>query len=130
VGKIYIIMASIAAKKVAEEVLETIGRGEMPSVNKIGPKHGYKKTTSHAGRIQQTKTFQKVIEGSGRPLLIRLNEERDRAIALMKKKIGKAKYRDLNDTADKLTKQIQILTGGRTGNEPIIYTWKKPPLKP
>jgi len=112
-------MSSIAAKKVAEEVLETIGKGEMPSVRKIAPKYGYKKTTAGAGRIQKTKTFQRIMQEGKKPLIERLTIERDEALKAMKKKRSKAKYRDLSDTVEKHTKLIQLLSGGATANETI-----------
>lgn len=105
-------MASIAARQVAEEVLETIGRGEIPSVNKIAPKKGYSKKTAKSGLIQKTKSYQSVV----RPFIEKLEIERERAIDAMAGKISKAKYRDLSDAIDKLTKNHQLLTGGSTAN--------------
>ena len=116
-------MASIRAKKVAEEVLETIGRGKMPSVNKIAPRNGYPKTTARSGNIQKTKTFQRVIAENKKPLIERLTIERDRALDGMNKKIAKAKYRDLSDAVEKYTKLIQLLTGEATEN--IAHSIKK-----
>ena len=122
-------MSSIAAKKVAEEVLETIGRGEIPSVNKIAPKKGYTKKTAKSGNIQKTKTFQRIIEEGKKPLLERLIIERDRALQAMKGKISKAKYRDLVDSVDKITKNVQLLSGGDTervgGIKDLSITLKK-----
>lgn len=48
------------------------------------------------------------------PLIKRLEIERERALVLMSKKIAKATYRDLADSVDKLTKNIQLLSGGAT----------------
>lgn len=54
-------MASLAAKAVAEEVLETLGKGKRPNIEKIAIKNGYSVTSAHAGVPQQTKTFQDII---------------------------------------------------------------------
>lgn len=54
-------MASLAAKAVAEEVLETLGKGKRPNIEKIAIKNGYSITSAHAGVPQQTKTFQDII---------------------------------------------------------------------
>ena len=47
-----------------------------------------------------------------RPVLERMEEERDRAIALLADRIGKTSYRDAVDAIDKLTKNIQLLSAG------------------
>lgn len=113
-------MASEAAKAVAKEVLETIGKGKKPSVSKIAPKHGYTQTTADSGQIQATKSYKKTIQ----PVIEQLEIERDRAIKLMKGKISKAKYRDLVDSADKLTKNIQLLNGGKTSSDEVKISWE------
>lgn len=105
-------MASVAAKAVAKEVLETIGKGRKPSVTKIAVKHGYKPSTAKSGQIQQTKTFKKELS----PLVQRLEEERDAIVTALKGKRKNAKYRDLIDGLDKITKNLQLLTGGSTAN--------------
>ncbi len=114
-------MASENAKAVAQEVLETIGNGKKPSVLKIAPKHGYAVTTAGSGQIQKTKTYQKAI----RPLLERLNDERDKIIEGLKKTRSKAKYRDLIDGLDKITKNIQLLSGKSTENVFVIQISKE-----
>ena len=59
------------------------------------------------------------------PLIKRLEDERDRAIDLMSKKIGKATYRDMSDAIDKLTKNIQLLSGGATDTHLVINISKE-----
>ena len=49
--------------------------------------------------------------------------ERNRAIQLMSKKIGKAKYRDMVESVDKLTKNIQLLTGNSTIKADVAFSW-------
>lgn len=103
---------SLAARQVAEEVLGTIGRGKIPNITKIAVKKGYSFKTADRGQVQKTKTYQSVI----RPFVEKLEIERQRAIDAMAGMISKAKYRDLTDAIDKLTKNHQLLTGGATAN--------------
>ena len=106
-------MASENARAVAKQVLEDIGKGKRVSVNKIAPKFGYSKTTAGSGQIQKTKTYQREIK----PLLKRLEEERDKIIERLKKTRNKAKYRDLIDGLDKITKNHQLLSGRATSRD-------------
>jgi len=105
-------MSSQAAKGVAKEVLEIIGKGKKPNISKIAPKHGYAQSTADSGQVQKTKTYQKELK----PLVDRLVDERDAIITRLQKTRGKAKYRDLIDGLDKVTKVHQLLTGGKTEN--------------
>lgn len=114
-------MGSIAAREVAKEVLETIGKGKKPSVSKIAPKHGYKQSTADSGQVQATKSYKNEIK----PLVERLESERDKIIERLKVTRSKAKYRDLIDGMDKVTKNIQLLNGGKTSNEAITIGWQE-----
>ena len=55
-----------------------------------------------------------------KPLIEQLEVERQRAIDNLKGKISDAKYRDLNDGIDKLTKNIQLLSGKPTDRQDNI----------
>ena len=55
--------------------------------------------------------------------------EQDKAIMAMKKKRPEAKYRDLIDAFDKLTKNIQLLGGGETAREQYKIKWIDTDLK-
>lgn len=106
-------MGSIAAKAVAEDVLESLRRGKRPILGDIVFKRGYsKKTSLNPKNVTETKTYKATIA----PFVEKLEIERQRAIDAMAGKIGKAKYRDLTDAVDKLTKSHQLLTGGATAN--------------
>lgn len=105
-------MSSLAAAEVAKEVLGTIGKGKRPNITRIAVKKGYTYKTANSGQVQKTKTFQNEIQ----PLVQRLEEERDAIIERLKATRDKAKYRDLIDGMDKVTKNIQLLTGGATEN--------------
>jgi hypothetical protein len=58
------------------------------------------------------------------PIVQAAIDHRKQVIAEMVKKMGKAKYRDLTDAFDKLTKNIQLLSGGKTANEQININWE------
>lgn len=74
-------------------------------------KAGYSPRTARTPKkMTETKSYKEAIK----PIVEQMEEERQRAIGLLKKKISKAKYRDLTDGIDKLTKNIQLLTGGKT----------------
>lgn len=105
-------MASQAAKAVAREVLVSVGKGKRPNIKKIAISKGYSPKTAGAGRVQTTQSYKKELA----PLITRLEEERDAIVEALKKKRGKAKYRDLIDGLDKVTKNLQLLTGGATQN--------------
>ena len=113
-------MASENAKAIAEEVLGNLGKCEKVSVLKIAVKRGMKKKYANSGQIQKTKTYRETIEKNKKPILEQLFEERNRAIKALKGKISKAKYRDLTDAIDKLTKNIQLLSGGSTERVVVV----------
>ena len=105
-------MASIAAEQVAKEVLGTIGKGEIPNITRIAIKKGYSPKTANAGNIQKTKTYKSVIK----PIAEMLEAERLAILERLPHVRDKAKYRDLTDGLDKVTKTHQLLTGGATEN--------------
>jgi len=103
-------MGSINAKNVAKEVLENLGKKKKINLGKIARKNGYAENTAdNPKNITDTKSFQEEIE----PVVKRLEKERDRVIkALAGKDLTEEKYHDLVDGLDKITKNIQLLTGG------------------
>ena len=104
-------MASENAKNAAKKVLETIGKGKKVNKGKILREVGYSKNTAdNPILVESTKSYQKVMK----PLLERLEEERDAIIKRLKVTRNKAKYRDLMDGLDKITKNHQLLSGGNT----------------
>ena len=110
------------ARAVAEEVRLKVSKGEKIVMGKIIKKHGYSDGISKQPiRVRKTQSYQKEIK----PIVDRLIIERDRAIKALKGKISKAKYRDLTDAIDKLTKNIQLLSGGKTGREEMTIKWDK-----
>lgn len=106
-------MASKNAKKAAHELLETLGKGEIVNMGKILKNNGYAKNTADSPRlVTETKSFKDVVN----PVVKALEEEREEIIKALKKTRNKAKYRDLIDGLDKVTKNHQLLTGGQTEN--------------
>jgi uncharacterized protein (DUF1778 family) len=59
------------------------------------------------------------------PIVKAMMEHRENVLAQMVLKLTKAKYRDLTDSLDKVKKNIQLLSGGKTANESINITWQK-----
>lgn len=106
-------MSSPAARAVAQEVMAEVGKGRRPILRKIARKHGYSQHVADSPKkITKTKAYQEVLA----PLVVRLEKERDAVIERLEKTRSKAKYRDLIDGLDKLTKNLQLLTGGATQN--------------
>ena len=105
-------MASIAAVEVAKEVISEVRKGKIPNRYRISVKHGYSPQSAKASKAVRTKAYQSVIT----PLVERLEEERNAVVEALKTTRSKAKYRDLIDGLDKITKNIQLLTGGATSN--------------
>ncbi len=108
-------MASDTAKAVAHDVIANLRKpqGKRKSKKAILADRGYKPSVQDSPTVvTETESYQSVIQ----PVVQKMIIERDRAIAAMAGKIGKAGYRDLVDSTDKLTKNIQLLTGGSTQN--------------
>lgn len=116
-------MSSIAAKEVGKEVLETIRKGKRPILGKIIRKKGYALTTSTVpSLVTETKSYKEITK----PVLERYLKEEQRLLeAAEKKNLNKEQYRVIIDSLDKVRKQIQLLAGRRTGNETIVFNWRK-----
>lgn len=107
---------SLNAKGVVNDIKKQVGKGRLIVMKDILKKNGYSDTMAkNPKKVRKTKTYQKEIA----PLVERMVIQRDLAIARMQKTIGKAKYRDAVDGLDKLTKNIQLLTGGATSRPNI-----------
>ena len=80
---------------------------------------GYKpKTAKNPKNLTESKAFKQELK----PLLDRLEKERDAIVERLKITRNKAKYRDLIDGLDKLTKNIQLLSGKPTDNIKGLFT--------
>ena len=107
-------MASLDAQNVAKEVLETVGKGKKVVLGKIIKKNGYAQNTADSPKqVTNTKSFQNVIN----PIVQRWEKERERiTLALENKDLDKEQYRTLVNALDTITKNVQLLTGGKTEN--------------
>lgn len=106
-------MSSIMAEKVAQEVLDTVGRGLKPSVRKIAVKYGYSPATAGSGNVQATLTYQRKINDA----VSKMEKIRNKALsALDKKDLSKEDVRVLKELSESLTKQVQLLSGRATEN--------------
>ena len=105
-------MASIDAQNVAKEVLEILGKNKKIVLGKIIKKNGYAQNTAdNPLNVTTTKSFQAVTEPVVKKwLVIRMNLTKE----LERKDLSEESMRDITDTLDKLTKNIQLLTGGET----------------
>ena len=105
-------MASIDAQNVAKEVLEILGKNKKIVLGKIIKKNGYAQNTAdNPLNVTTTKSFQAVTEPVVKKwLAIRMNLTKE----LERKDLSEESMRDITDTLDKLTKNIQLLTGGET----------------
>lgn len=105
---------------VALDVIDEVRNGKKPNMQKIQQKRGYTSQSARAMKAKRTKAFKETMQ----PFLQSMIEERDAAIRAMKGKRNKAKYRDLTDAIDKLTKNIQLLNGGDTDKQTVTFTWE------
>jgi hypothetical protein len=72
---------------------------------------GYKEEYSKSGHILKTKQYKEKMK----PIVDQLIKERQRILDELKnKRLNKEKYKDLVDALDKITKNVQLLSGGAT----------------
>lgn len=115
-------MPSENARAVAKDVIEAVRKGVKVNLGDIIENHGYSKSISmKPRRVTQTKSYIAEMQ----PLVDQLKDERQEIIKALKKTRSKAKYRDLIDGMDKVTKNIQLLSGEET--ERIAVDAKKVP---
>jgi len=105
-------MGSINARLVAKEVSETIRNKKKVVLGKIIRKRYSKSTSESPTIVTNTKSYKEAIE----PVISALEIERTEILKRMKKTRSKAKYRDLTYSLDIVTKNHQLLTGGKTEN--------------
>lgn len=105
-------MGSIAAKEVAKEVLESLGKGKRPVLGKIALKKGYAKNTAdNPKNITETKSYKEVTS----PIVKKMVRERERVMkAMAERELTGVQYDKLSKVLDELTKNIQLLSGGET----------------
>jgi hypothetical protein len=107
-------------RKLVKLLSENLGREKPMTMMEMMLAAGYEESTAR----QQTSILVGIQEELA-PIVQKMVDHRDNIIAEMVKKMPKAKYRDLTDGFDKLTKNIQLLSGGKTANENHSFTWEK-----
>lgn len=106
-------------RKLVKLLSENVGLAKPKTMLEMMLEAGYEESTAR----QQTGILNGIREEL-EPIVHQMEKHRDEVIKDMVKKMPKAKYGDLTNALDKLTKNIQLLSGGRTGDEPIIINWK------
>lgn len=105
-------MTSINAQKVAQDVMKAVRKGQKVVLGKIIEKRYSKSVSKSPTKVTETKSYKDEM----RPIVEQLEVERQAIIKRLSHVRNKAKYRDLIDGLDKTTKNIQLLTGGKTEN--------------
>jgi hypothetical protein len=98
-------------KKLVKLISENLGTGKKTkTMYEMMLEAGYEESTALQQSTILTRIYDKVV-----PIVQRLEAERDRILdALTKKNLRWEKYKDLVDSLDKLTKNIQLLSGKPT----------------
>ncbi len=114
-------MPSENARAVAQEVIATVRKGQKVNKGAIIKRHGYSDTVSkRPSKVTDTDSYKQEIN----PVVKAMEKERDAILKALPKMRSKAKYRDLIDGADKMTKNIQLLSGGKTSNDKVSFNWE------
>lgn len=109
-------MPSENARAVAKDVIASIRKGQKVNKGKILRKHGYSKAMSLSPtKVTTTKSYLEEIK----PIVEQMEFERSEILKLLPERRGEASYRDLIDATDKLTKNIQLLSGRETESHKI-----------
>ena len=106
-------MASLAARAVAHEVLETIGKGKRPNITKIAVKHGYAYKTASKGEVVKTLTYKR---DTAQAIAV-MERSRQKALdEMIGKDLSHESFTSLTVAVKNLTHDIQLLSGGSTSN--------------
>jgi len=99
-------------RKLVKQILENIGkRGFTKTVEQMMLNSGY---SVKMARAQKGIIDSPTIQAELSPIVQGMLKERNAVIKAMGEKRNEAKYRDLTDALDKLTKNIQLLSGKET----------------
>lgn len=114
-------MASENAKAVAQEVIETVRKGQKVVLGKIIRKRYSKSVSESPTKVTETKSYQEEL----RPVVEQLEMERQRLItAIADKDLSKVRYEDAVRSLDIVTKNIQLLGGKPTENNKFEISWQ------
>jgi hypothetical protein len=120
-GKEEYIAQEKPAVRMAKRVSETIRKGELVNYGKIAKEVGYSDSTAlKPNVITRSIAYQKSIN----EFLPVAEKARQNAIdAIAKRNMSKERLPSVVDAMDKLTKNIQLLSGKSTDNEAIQVSW-------
>lgn len=103
--------SSLNARAVGIEVKATVEKGGKVVLGKIIKKHGYSDAiASNPSKVTKQTAFKEVVD----PFVAKMMKRRDAAVKLLATREKRANYNHLIDGIDKLTKNIQLLTGKDT----------------
>lgn len=98
-------------EKVIKKTLENLRKGNTKTKGEILREVGYKESVSTAPSIVYDSKG--VREGLD-PIIGKMIKHRDRIVELMVEKVDEAKYAELTTALDKVTKNIELLSGNPT----------------
>ncbi len=108
-------------KKLVDLISVNLGiKGSTKTMKQMMLEAGYSKASA-----DQQSTLLVGIKDDLNPIVKKMMDAREQAFKQLKSKITKAKYRDCVDGIDKMTKNIQLLSGGETSREEQILSWRK-----
>ena len=114
-------MATLKQQKVVTKLVENSRNSKPKNKGEILAEVGYSKATAiKPSQVLESKGVKEELE----PILKEMIEHRKNVLKQMKKKVSKAQYNQLSDAFDKMTKNIQLLSGGSTENV-LQVTWEK-----
>jgi phage terminase small subunit len=98
-------------RKLIQLISENLGLAKPKTMMEMMLEAGYSEETAH-----QQSTILVGIREELDPIARKLEDHREKVIARMAVKLKSATYRDLTDSLDKTTKNIQLLRGKATEN--------------
>ncbi len=115
-------MASINAQNVARKVLSNIKEGKKVNRTEIIAKTGYSPATASVpSLVTDTKSYKRIMELEGKPLLDQLTIEiQEIKSAMSGKDKTKEEYRTLVGALDIMIHNYQLLSGGATERQVFV----------
>ena len=100
----------LMARLVARDIIREVSKGRNPKHGEIAIKRGYAPSSAHHGKAAHHPAYKKEMQ----TFLHKLELHRDRIIERMAATVDKATYNDLSTSLDRVTKVIQLTSGGAT----------------
>ena len=111
---------TINQQKVVKKTIEKLGKGEIINKGKILQESGYSKATSINPEVVYDSDG---VKGELEPIVSRMTKERDRLLTEAQTRVlTDVRYKEIMDSLDTLTKNIQLLSGGTTENINLIIS--------